>query len=147
MPERIRKVLDTIVTRYAVLDEQKDIDLSAAASETGAQLAAEKRAAAQRETQRAGELADAFRAGLIAAYRRRQAGESDLVLDDRRPDENRMADALIGFLVRFELAASRSDETEPNHYVYSIEVDWPRLGEVARAAGVDLERTLAESTS
>lgn len=144
MPDRIRKVLDAIVTRYAVRDEQKEVDLTAAASESGEQIAAEKQAAAQRERERADELADAFRAGLVAAYRRRQAGGAELALDDRRPDENRMADALIGFLVSFDLAASRSAETEPNHYVYYVAVDWSRLGTVASAVGVDLERTLEE---
>jgi hypothetical protein len=92
---------------------------------------------------RADELADAFNQGLLAAYRANQAGDNELVLDDRDPEENRMADALIGFLVSFELATSRSEETDPMHYQYTITVDWDRLRAVAHNAGVDLNRALA----
>jgi hypothetical protein len=54
-----------------------------------------------------------------------------------------MADAMIGFLVSFELAASRSEETEPMHYRYTVTVDWDRLRQVAADVGVDLDRALA----
>jgi hypothetical protein len=141
--EPIRELLDFIVVQYAVQDEQIDIDLNANAAEEGEEIASEKQAAAQREMARADELSDAFNQGLLSAYRAYQAGEKELVLDDRDPEENRMADALIGFLVSFELAESRSEETEPMHYRYTITVDWDRLRQVAADAGVDLDRALA----
>jgi hypothetical protein len=143
MAEPIRELLNYIVVQYAVQDEQIDIDLNANAAEEGDEIASEKREAARREMARADELAGAFNQGLLAAYRANRAGQNELVLDDRDPEENRMADAMIGFLVSFELAASRSEETEPMHYRYTVTVDWDRLRQVAADAGVDLDRALA----
>ena len=142
MPDRTRRLLDHIVAQYVVRDEQKDIDLNAPSTESGEELESEKREAAQREASRAGELADPFRQGLVLADRARAAGRAEIALDDRRPDEDRIADALIRFLVSFDLATSRTEESEPLHYVYHVAVDWDRLGEVARAAGVDLDQAL-----
>ncbi len=144
MTEQVRRLLDYIVSSYVVVDEQKDIDLNAPASESGAEIATEKSDVAERELARAGALAEPFRLGLLAAYRMRQAGQRELPLDDRVPDENAMADALIRFLVSFNLAESRTEETEPMHYVYYVSVDWPRLGEAARRAGLDLDAVLAQ---
>ena len=144
MPDRIRRVLDHIVAQYVVRDEQKDIDLNAPPTESGADIESDKRDAARREADRAGELADAFRRGLVLAHRARAAGQGEIALDDRDPAQDRMADALIRFLVSFDLAASRTEETEPLHYIYHVAVDWPRLTEVARAVEVDLDRALGE---
>lgn len=143
MAEPIRELLNYIVAHYAVQDEQVDIDINASAVEEGDEIASEKREAARREMARADELAGAFNQGLLAAHRANQAGENALVLDDRDPEENKMADALIGFLVSFELASSRSEETEPMHYQYTVMVDWDRLRQVAAEAGVDLDAALA----
>lgn len=143
MAEPVRELLNYIVVNYAVEDELKDVDLNASAVEDGAELESEKREAAQREIERADRLEAPFSQGLVAAYRARQAGVNEVVLDDRDPEENDMADALIGFLVSYELAASRSEETEPMHYRYFITVDWDRLRTVAEAARVDLDRALA----
>ncbi len=144
MPDRIRRVLDHIVAQYVVRDEQKDIDLNAPPSESGAAIESDKRDAARREADRAGDLADAFQRGLVLAPRARAAGHGEIALDDRDPAQDRMADALIRFLVSYDLAASRTEETEPLHYVYHVAVDWPRLTEVARAVDVDLDRALDE---
>lgn len=144
MPDRIRRVLDHIVAQYVVRDEQKDIDLNAPPSESGAAIESDKRDAARREADRAGDLADAFQRGLVLAHRARAAGHGEIALDDRDPAQDRMTDALIRFLVSFDLAASRTEETEPLHYTYHIAIDWDRLAEVARAADIDLERALRQ---
>lgn len=144
MADRVRKVLDHIVAQYVVRDEQKDIDLNAAAAEPGDAIASEKRQAARREGDRADDLADAFRQGLLLAYRSRAAGQPEIALDDRDPAEDRIADALIRFLVSFELAASRTEESEPMHYVYHVAVDWDRLVQVAHETGVDLDEALRQ---
>lgn len=144
MPDRVRKVLGFVVANYVVRDEQREIDLTAGAREPGAVIAADKRQAAMREAMRADEMADDFRDGLLAAFRARLGGEAEVALDDRRPDEDRMADALIHFLVRYGLAASRTEETDPMRYVYRVAVDWPRLNEVGARSGVDLETALRE---
>ncbi|MBA2521318.1 MAG: hypothetical protein H0V24_16800 [Chloroflexia bacterium] len=143
MAGTIRELLDYIVVHYAVEDEQKDVDLNASAVESGSEIESEKRDVAQREIDRAEELADPFARGLVAAYRASQAGATEIVLDDRDPEENRMADALIGFLVSYELATSRTEETDPMQYRYFVTVNWDRLQPVARAAGVDLTSALA----
>ncbi len=143
MPEQVRRLLDYIVSSYVVVDEQKDIDLNAPATESGNDLDSEKTEVAERERARAIALAEPFRLGLLAAYRMRRSGQRELPLDDRVPDENAMADALIRFLVSFDLAESRTEETEPMHYVYHVSVDWDRLGAVAGRAGIDLDAVLA----
>jgi hypothetical protein len=147
VPERVRTLLDYIVTSYVVVDEQKDIDLNAPATEAGNALASEKTEVAQRERARAAALSEPFRRGLQAAYRMRRSGQQELPLDDRVPDENAMADALIRFLVSFDLAESRTEETEPMHYIYNVRVDWDKLEAIARQLGMDLDAALAARTA
>lgn len=143
MAAPVRELLRYITLQYAVEDEQKDVDLNANAAETGDDIESEKQDVAQREIDRADQLAEPFTQGLVAAYRAHRSGAAEIALDDRDPNENEMADALIGFLVSYGLASSRSEETEPMHYRYFIAVDWDRLRSVADAAGVDVDRALA----
>ncbi len=147
VPDRIRRLLDYIVTQYVVRDEQKDIDLNAPSTESGDTLETDKAEAARREADRADDLAGAFQRGLVAAYRARVAGHAEIALDDRQAEEDQMADALIRFLVSFDLASSRSEETEPYHYVYHISPDWDLLTTVAASAGVDLDHALQQLSS
>jgi hypothetical protein len=128
----IRKLLDHIVRVYLVHDDLVSIDQSASANEPGAAIESDKRRVERRELERAGELAQAFSQGLA----RSQSGA--ITLDDRDAAENAIADALIHFLVRADLATSRATETEPNHYSYRIAVDWTKLADVAAEAGVEL---------
>ncbi len=142
MADEVRRVLDEIVNRYVVRDEQRAIDLDAAASEAGADIESDKRQAVRRETNHAHDLAGAFHTGLVQAYAADRRG-APLVLDDRDPEQNRLADALIQFLVSYELAASHTETTEPMHYSYAIRVDWDRLNALAADTGIDLTATLA----
>ena len=116
--------------------------LAAALRESGHEIVSDQQEAVRREESRADDLAPAFAQGLARAWRRAKLGGNELSLDDRNPEENRIADALIGFLVSYDLAASRSIETDANHYVYAITIDWSRLGDVARDAGIDLSQAL-----
>jgi hypothetical protein len=138
--DEARKLLDQIVRQYVVPDELIDVDLAASASDRGQNIEADKQGRVRRERERAEQLADAFAEGLARARGLYLAGQAELALDDRQPEENRMADALIGFLVSYQLASSRSEETVPNHYRYHVAVDWDRLSAVATAAGIDLDR-------
>ena len=133
-----RALLDAIVTNLVIADEQKDVDLNAAASDSAAAMESAKSAAIEREFERANTLAPAFEAGLRSAWAARQRGRASIDLDDRDPAANAMADALIQYLVSYGLAASSSVESEPSHYTYTISVDWDRLSAVASAAGIDL---------
>lgn len=142
MADDVRKLLNYIVNNFVVRDEVKTIDLDAPPREPADVIVADKRDVARREQDRADALAEPFARGLVRAHQRASIGGHELALDDRKPEENRMADALIRFLVSYELASSRTEETEPRQYTYYVQVDWDRLAEVARAADVDLERAL-----
>lgn len=136
MADDLRKVLEHIVRTVVVRDELVAIDQDATASDAGAAIESDKRRAVRRELDRAGDLADAFSKGIA------RANAGLIVLDDRKPDENQIADALIHFLVRTDLATSRAVETEPNHYRYRILINWSKLESVARDAGVDLNHAV-----
>ncbi len=139
--DELRQVLDYIVSRYVVDDEIRSIDRDAPVT-TSVPNDAEKIDAAKREEDRANRLADAFDRGLVRTWQRYAVGGNELPLDDRKPDENAMADALIRFLVSYNLASSRTEETGPMTYTYYVSVNWPKLRDVAQAAGVDLDRVL-----
>jgi hypothetical protein len=136
-------LLDAIVRDYLITDSQKDVELNAPADETASTIEAEKRHIVAEASQRARQLLPSFRKGLILAFEAQGVGKSEVSLDDRDPEQNVIADALIMYLVRYDLAESRSEETEPGHYDYFIEVDWDSLYRVAGNAGVDLPAALA----
>lgn len=136
MADDLRKLLDHIVRTYVVHDELVAIDQDASASDRGDEIESDKKRAVRREFDRADELGDAFSRGVS----RSQSGL--IVLDDRNQEENQMADALIHFLVRTDLATSRAVETEPQHYRYRIIINWAKLTDVARDVGVDLEHAV-----
>lgn len=140
MADVLRRVLDYIVRRYVVDDEVRAIDREASANALG--LEQDKSQAARREVERADTLSAAFEQGVVKAWQRHIIGGTELVLDDRKPDEDAMADALIKFLVRYGLATSRSIETGSRTYTYFITIDWTKLRDIALAAGVDLDRAL-----
>jgi hypothetical protein len=140
--DEVRRLLDTIVQRWVVNNELRAVELDASAAESGQEIETDQQEAVRREMSRAGDLAPAFRDGLVRAWQQAKAGGHDLSLDDRDAEENRIADALVRFLVSYDLATSHSTETEANHYIYAVAIDWSRLGDVARDAGIDLEQVL-----
>ncbi len=142
MADGIDQLLDHIARQYLVRDEQRTIDLDASAADPGDQIETEKREAAAREIERTRELRGPFEAGLRRAQESASAGEAALALDDRVPEQDRMAEALIHTLVRTNLATSHSDETDENHYIYRLSIDWDALRKVAGDAGVDLDEAL-----
>ncbi len=144
MADEVRKLLDYIVNHYVVRDEVRTIDLDAPPREPADVIEADKRDVVRREQDRADALAGPFARGLARAHQRASIGGHEVALDDRKPEENRMADALIRFLVSHDLASSRTEETEPRQYTYYLQIDWERLAEVARAADVDLDRALSK---
>ena len=135
----MRALLSYIVSRYATADEQRAIDRDARAQVQGDELEADKAAVAERERAAADRQADAFTHGLNRAWERHQRGGSELTLDDRDPDENAMAAALIHFLVRFDLASSHSRELGDQQYAYVIRVNWDQLRQLAAANGQRLD--------
>jgi hypothetical protein len=92
-------------------------------------------------------LFPSFRNGLLLAFEAQGIGRHEIALDDRDAEQNAIADALIAYLVRFDFAESRSEETEPGHYDYFISVNWDALYQLAQSAGIDLPAALARAAS
>jgi hypothetical protein len=141
------ELLESIVRNYVITDAQKDVDLNAPADEDAAVIEAEKRHIVADASRQAREMLPAFRTGLVLAFEAQGIGKPEIQLDDRDAKQNAIADALIMYLVRFDLAESRSEETEHNHYDYFISVNWDPLYQVATDAGIDLPAVLARAAS
>lgn len=147
MADPFTDLLDAIVRNYVIIDAQKDVDLNATAEETAADIDAQKQRAAGEAVALARKLAPAFRGGLVLAFEAQGTGHPEIRLDDREPQQNAIADALITYLVGFDFAESRSEETEPGHYDYFVSVTWDPLYEFASSVGVDLPAALAKTAS
>ena len=147
MADPFSELLELIVRDYAITDAQKDVDLNATVDEPAAVIEADKRQIEIDFSNRARELQPAFRTGLLLAFEAQGTGSPEIRLDDRDAEQNAIADALIAYLVGFDFAESRSEETEPGHYDYFISVNWGPLYQVAESAGIDLPAALARAAS
>lgn len=147
MADSFAQLLDAIVRDRVIIDAQKDIDLNAPADEGGGSIEAEKQRVAATAEERAQALQSAFRTGLILAFEAQGMGHPEIRLDDRDAEQNAIADALITYLVRYDLAESRSEETEPGHYDYFISVSWDALYKFASDEGIDLPAALANAAT
>jgi hypothetical protein len=77
-----------------------------------------------------------FRGAIVdARARAKPGGNSEVPYDSRDPVQNAAADVLIQYLVRPGYAEVRTEEPQPEHYVYYILVDWTRLYALAEAQG------------
>ncbi len=141
MADEVRRLLHYLAEHYIGREEAKDLERSSAGLEEH-EIAVEQRRVLQREHRLADRLARPFHRGLRRAYEASRAGGNAITLDDRKRDENEMAEALIHFLVGLGLAKSTTRETEPMHYQYIITIDWEALARVAAEAQVDLATLL-----
>jgi hypothetical protein len=140
-------LLEVIVRDYVITDAQKDIDLNATVGEPAAVIEADKHQIEIDASNRAKELLPDFRTGLLLAFEAQGVGSPEIRLDDRDAEQNAIADALIAYLVGFDFAESRSEETEPGHYDYYISVNWGPLYQVAESAGIDLPAAFAKAAT
>jgi len=97
------------------------------------QVLEEEQRLADEALDRAREDLPAFEAGLRKA---RAAGGREVTFDSRDPDQDRMAGALIGYLVATDFATARTEELPGDQYRYHIAVDLPRLDAFARRLGI-----------
>jgi len=141
----VQKLLQYIAHNFIARQESIELERDASAAETGSAITADKRRVVKQEEERVDALTDPFRAGLRRADDARRAGGNAISLDDRKPEENEQADALIHFLVRSQLATSTSRETEQHRYIYTIAIDWDELDRVARKAKVNLGAVLGHN--
>ncbi len=142
MADGVERLLNVLIEREILRLEEKNVELTAGPRVSAETVDTNQSIEADRERQRVHDLGGAFAAGLRRAYAAQQSGEDEIALDDRRQDENAMADALVQFLVRPHYATSQTDQSEPNHYVYRIAVDWEHLNRLADEAGIDLRSIL-----
>lgn len=147
MADAFSELLDAIVRNLVIVDAQKDVDLNSAADIDGGAIEAQKAGIVTSSEARAAELAGAFRAGIILAYEAQGTGHPEISLDDRQTEQNAIADALITYLVRYDLGESRSEETNPGHYIYFVSVTWGALYQFAEANGIDLPAALADAAT
>ena len=75
----------------------------------------------------------AVAAGLRLA---RAAGGGEVAFDSRDPDQDRLAGALIAYLVATDFATVRTDELGDEQYRYNVAVDWRRLDDLAARLGL-----------
>jgi hypothetical protein len=142
MASDVEKLMRHILQRFLAPQDAIRVDLDAAASDRGDDLAEDKERAVRVEEMRMARLTGPFHNGLRRAYEASRAGGDSISLDDRDEDENRQADALVNYLVRTRLATSTTRETDENHYIYTISVDWGALERVADEARADLSNIL-----
>lgn len=138
MADDAERLLRHIVRRTLLPISTVEVELDARAVEDASEIAADQERIVREEENRVADLADAFREGLRRAGAAHRAGGNAISLDDRRPEDDRQADALIHFLVRSQLATSTTRETDPQQYIYTISIDWPALERMASEARVDL---------
>lgn len=141
MADDVQRLLHYIAEHYTGREEAKDVERSAA-GEAAEDIVAGQRRVMRKERALADRLARPFQQGLHRAYAAYRAGGNAISLDDRDPEENEIAEALIHFLVGPGIAHSKTRETEPMHYVYIITVDWAKLAAVAKDAHVDMNALL-----
>lgn len=147
MADAFSALLDAIVRDLVIVDAQKDVDLNAAAESDGSEIEAQKARIASTATARAARQAGAFKEGVVLAFEAQGTGHAEISLDDRDPTQNALADALITYLARYDLAESRSEETDPGHYLYFIAVTWSALYQFADANGINLPAALADAAT
>ena len=136
MANSLKKLLIYIVQHPVMQNEAREAELDATAVQD---VAGEVRAIAQDQQEDADQRASYFARGL------RLATSGPLVVDDTDPEGNEIADAFARYLVAPDLATSQGVPLSDGHFRYTFEVNWPRLQDVAKRAGIDLDAALKEA--
>lgn len=138
MPDDLRKLLTYIVDHPVMQNDSQEAQRDATVVQDVDQEIAAIAADHHRDADR---LAPFFVRGLQMATR------GPLVVEDTSSDGNAIAEAFARFLVAPNLATSQSTAMSDEQYRYTFEVNWPLLRELARRAGIDLDRALAQPGS
>ena len=140
MPDSdMRKLLDYVINHRLAPIEEKMADMERTSRVPEERIEEISATTVEHEREAAARLLPAFAAGLRAAAINRGG---PLLLDDRNPAQNGIADALIRFLVKPNMATVETEEMGPEHYAYRVTIDWAALERVAQAADVDMEEAL-----
>jgi hypothetical protein len=126
-------LLDAL-TRDRLEVEAVERELQATSRRSLAEVQQDQQRAEKDELAEARRELDDFRAAMSDVHQR-GGDQREVPYDSATPDQNRAADVLIQYLVRPGYAEVRTEEPAPEHYVYYIKVDWPRLRALADAQG------------
>jgi hypothetical protein len=128
-------LLDAL-TRDRLEAEAVERQLSASSRRSMADVQESQQRAERDELAEARRELDDFRSAIGDARSRGASGDrAEVPYDSRDPSQDAAADVLIQYLVRPGYAEVRTEEPQPEHYVYYIRVDWPRLRTLAEEQG------------
>ena len=134
--ERSYASLLDALTRDRLEVEAVEREMQATGRRSLADVQQDQQRAERDELAEARREVDVFRAALADAHKHGGSdGRAEVPYDSRDPAESAAADILIQYLVRPGYAEVRTEEPEPEHYIYNVRVDWPRLRELARQQG------------
>jgi len=134
--ERTYAALLDALTRDRLEVEAVEREMQATARRSLADVQADQQRAEQDELAEARRELTDFRAAITDMHTRGAANHlAEVPYDSRDADQNAAADVLIQYLVRPGYAEVRTEEPQPEQYVYFIRVDWPKLRELAEAQG------------
>ena len=136
----LASLVQAITWIYKVRDETMLIEATSTSRRDMADVKREEQDVAEDELARVDEAVPAVAEGLRRA---RAAGGGEIPFDSRDPDQDRLAGALIAYLVATDFATVRTDELGDEQYRYNIAVDWQRLDDLAARLGLPpVERML-----
>ncbi|HEX8967242.1 MAG TPA: hypothetical protein VF937_05130 [Chloroflexota bacterium] len=135
--ERAYATLLDALTRDRLEAEALERELSAPPlSDTPSDLQQARDKAERDELADARRELDAFRLAMTDVRQRAGSDElAEVAYDSSNPAQNAAADVLIQYLVRPGYAEVRTEEPQPERYVYYVRVDWPRLRALAQVQG------------
>jgi hypothetical protein len=133
--ERALASLLDALTRDRLEVEAVERERQATARRSLADVEEEQKRAERDELAEARRELDDFRAALADIRQRGSNDGAEVPYDSRDEAQNHAADVLIQYLVRPGYAEVRTEEPEPETYVYYIRVDWERLRTLAEAQG------------
>lgn len=133
------RLLDALAS-WNVREEMVQVERHATARQEMADVLEQEQEVAEEQVEQARDELGVFRDALRSAYQARPQAAS---FDSANPVEDRSAGALINYLVRTEHAEVRTDDLGDQRYRYHVEVDWPRLEQLASGLDLDLASMLS----
>jgi hypothetical protein len=124
----LASLVQAITWIYKVRDETVLIEATSTSRRDMADVKREEQDVADGELARVDEAVPAVAEGLRMA---RAAGGGEVPFDSRDPEQDRLAGALIAYLVATDFATVRTDELGDEQYRYNIWVNWQRLDDLA----------------
>jgi hypothetical protein len=125
----LHSLLQAITWLYKIRDETVAIEATSTSRRAMADVKRETQGVAEDELARADLQYPDVEEGLRAA---RAAGGGPIAFDSRDPEQDRVAGALIAYLVATDFATVQTEELGGERYRYHVAVDWARLDDLAR---------------